>query len=187
VPAAPKAIVRPLANHKEADMPPPQRRVEALSTPLPSLESTQTLRPLTPKELEDRAALQWYVVQLASAEEAFDPDALPNLDIFNEYRLYSVAGVDQGCVVHSLRLGFFLEESAAGAVAGYLAAYYKNAAVRRVSVAERERFADQCVEARKDIGATGKHAVIEITNELRERRTVASVTPMPKSQPHAHK
>jgi hypothetical protein len=35
-----------------------------------------------------------------------------------------------------------------------------------VSVAERERFANQKVEARKDVEATGRHAVIEITDEL---------------------
>jgi hypothetical protein len=159
---------------------PPPRRVEALSTPLPSLESTQTMRALTPLELEDPATLHWFVIQLSLSEEGFDPDSLPNLDIFGEYRLYSVAGLDQGRLVHALRLGFFAEEGAAAAVASYLAAYYEKPTVKRVSIAERERFSDQRVEARKDIGATGQHAVIEITNELRERRSsAATVTPLP--------
>jgi len=147
----------------------------------PDLESTQTLRPLTTSELQDAQALRWFVVQLSVSEESFDPDSLPNLDIFNEYRLYSVAGLDADRVMHSLRLGFFAEEGAASAVANYLSAYYEKPTVKRVSVAERERFADQRVEARKDIGATGRHAVIEITNErvVREKRTTSAfVTPI---------
>ena len=97
---------------------------------------------------------------------------MPNLDIFTVYRLYSVAGIDQGRIVHALRLGFFTEEIAAGAVASYVAAFYDTPTIKRVSTAERERFAKQSLEPRKDVGATGKQAVIEITNEryIRERR-----------------
>jgi hypothetical protein len=97
---------------------------------------------------------------------------VPNLDIFSVYRLYSVAGIDQGRIMHALRLGFFSEEAAASAVASYLADFYDKPAVKRVSSAERERFAEETLEARKDIGATGRHAVIEITDErfVRERR-----------------
>ncbi len=138
-----------------------------------SLETTQTVRPLTPLELEDRDAARWFVIQLALADQAFDPNAVPNLDLFSEYRLYSVAGLDQGRVMHALRLGFFSEEISAGAVAGYLGVYFDKPTVKRVSAAERERFADERLEARKDIGATGRHAVIEITNErvVRESRS----------------
>jgi hypothetical protein len=126
---------------------------------------TQTLRPLTPKELEDASALRWFVIQLSSSEEAFDPDSLPFLDIFTEYRLYSVSGMDQGRLVHVLRLGFFSEESHAKAVADYLGSIYESPVIKRVSAAERTRFAQHRVEARKDIGATGRHAVIEITDQ----------------------
>jgi hypothetical protein len=153
---------------------PNSREVKKLDEPLESLESTQTIRALTPMELEDNEASRWFVIQLALADHAFDPDALPNLDIFSEYRLYSVAGLDQGRVVHALRLGFFREEIGAVAVASYLAAYWEKPAIKRVSLAERERFADQRVEARKDVGATGKHAVIEITDELVARRRRSS-------------
>jgi hypothetical protein len=54
-----------------------------------------------------------------------------------------------------------------------------------VSLAERERFADQRVEARKDVGATGRHAVIEITDELvaRRRRAYRSTAPGTTSNP----
>jgi SPOR domain len=153
------------------------RHVQQLDTRLESLETTQTIRALTTLELQDEDAARWYVIQMSLAERAFDPDSLPNLDIFNVYRLYSVAGLDQGRLMHALRLGFFSEEAAARAVASYLAAYYEQPTVKRVSAAERDRFADQQVEARKDIGATGKHAVIEITDELvvRESRGSSSV------------
>ena len=139
---------------------------------VPSLESTQTIRALTQLELEDDEASRWFAIQLSLAEDPFDPETLPNLDIFNVYRLYSVAGIDNGRIVHALRLGFFTEQIAASAVASYLAAYYDKPAIKRVSAAERERFADQSLQARKDVGATGKQAEIEITNEryVREKR-----------------
>jgi hypothetical protein len=149
---------------------PAAREVKQLNEPLPDLESTQTVRALTPPELEDHESSRWFVIQLALADHAFDPEAVPNLDIFSEYRLYSVAGLDQGRTVHALRLGFFTEEIAAVMVASYLGAHYNKPTIRRVSVAERERFAHQRVEARKDVGETGTHAVIEITDELVARR-----------------
>jgi hypothetical protein len=142
------------------------------SKPALSLDATQTVRALTQLELEDSSASHWFVIQLSLAEDAFDPDTLPNLDIFSVYRLYSVAGIDQGRIMHALRLGFFTEEISAGAVASYLAAFYDKPTIKRVSSAERERFAEQSLEPRKDVGATGKHAAIEITSErfVRERR-----------------
>jgi hypothetical protein len=183
--AAPAAIKpmphQPMPAPLKALLPPSVRRVEALNEPLPNLESTQTLRPLTQLELEDDTVSRWFVIQLSLAEESFDPDSLPNLDIFGEYRLYSVAGIDQGKVMHALRLGFFAEAGAAAAVASYLSAFYEKPTIKRISTAERNRFSDQRVEARMDVGATGRHAVIEITSErvVREKRTTATVMPMP--------
>jgi histone H1-like nucleoprotein HC2/sporulation related protein len=164
---------------------PAAREVKKLDKPLDDLESTQTMRALTANELEDAEASRWFVIQLAVADRAFDPDAVPNLDIFSEYRLYSVAGSDQGRIVHALRLGFFREEIGAVAVASYLGAFWDKPTIKRVSLAERERFADQRVEARKDVGATGRHAVIEITDELvaRRRRASRSTAPGTTSNP----
>jgi hypothetical protein len=139
--------------------------VQKISEPLPTLEATQTVRALSQLELEDDQTSRWFVIQLALADNAFDPEVLPNLDIFAAYRLYSVAGIDQGRIVHALRMGFFSDEVGARAVASYLAAYYDKPTIKRVSSAERERFADHRLEPRKDVGATGRQAVIEITNE----------------------
>jgi hypothetical protein len=137
-----------------------------------SVESTQTVRALTELELQSDQASQWFVIQLSVSEQAFDSETVPNLDIFSMYRLYSVAGIDQGRIVHALRLGFFAEGRAAAAVASYLSAYYDKPTVKRVSTAERDRFVDQRFQPRKDVGATGKNAVIEITNEryVRDKR-----------------
>lgn len=145
----------------------------AAKTQLPKLENTQTVRPLTQLELDDHQAARWFVIQLSLAEQPFDPDTVPNLDIFTVYRLYSVAGIDQGRILHALRLGFFSEENAARAVASYLSAFYDQPAIKRVSAAERQRFAEQPLEPRKDMGAAGKQAVIEITDErfVRGRRS----------------
>jgi hypothetical protein len=181
--AMPKVSAMPIAEQKipvlrvSSAVPtlsaPPPRQAQQLSNRAPSLETTQTVRALTQLELEDDNASRWFVIQLSLAEDAFDPDTVPNLDIFSVYRLYSVAGIDQGRIVHALRLGFFTEEIAARAVASYLAAFYDKPTIKRVSAAERERFATQPLEPRKDVGATGKHAVIEITSErfVRERRS----------------
>lgn len=155
---------------RSAVVAPPTKTVPA--EPTHDLESTRTVRSLTLEELGDEGGPRWFIVELTSASAPFDPDHLPNLDIFSLYRLYTVVALDQGRSVHSLRLGFFGEEMPARAVANYLAGYYKEAKIKRVSVAERDRFADQSFEARKDIGATGRYAAIEITDELtvRERR-----------------
>jgi hypothetical protein len=165
-------------------------KIAAVATRVPNFETTQTLRPLTAVELQDGKALRWFAIQLSQSNDGFDPESLPNLDIFNEYRLYSVAAMDEGRVVHSLRVGFFTEESAAAAVAGYLGSFYEKPAVKRISVAERTRFSDQRVEARKDIGATGRHAIIEITDErvVRAKRAGAAVVtsisrPVPAATP----
>lgn len=164
---APLTQQQKLAVRAPVPRPAEQPRERALS-----LESTQTVRALTQLELEDDQLSRWFAIQLSLAEEAFDPETLPNLDIFRVYRLYSVAGIDQGRIVHALRLGFFSEQSAAGAVASYLTAFYDKPTIKRVSSAERERFAEQSLEARKDVGATGRQAVIEITDEryIREKR-----------------
>jgi hypothetical protein len=168
---------RPASRASVRPVPPPP--VERLSTHLSGLETTQTVRALTPPELEDHVVSRWYVVQLSLSEEAFDPDKLPNLDIFSVYRLYAVSGLDQGRIMHALRLGFFREEIAAAAVASYLAGFYEKPTVKRVSTAERGRFAEQRLEARKDIGATGMHALIEITGEriIREPRSAGASRP----------
>ena len=168
---SPRVVTPPAAPSVRPATPPP---IKPREVPMPMVETTQTVRALTPTELNDRNASPSFVIQLLLATEPPDPEAVPNLDIFNEYRLYAVAGRDQGVVKHALRLGFFGDEAAAKMVASYLAAFYDNPLVVRVSGAEKDRFAERRVEARKDVGATGRHAAIEITGDLVARRRVTA-------------
>jgi hypothetical protein len=188
---APRSPIPPVASHMptarvaipvtaptpvKAPAKTPTAATSTVRTTLPSFDSTQTLRRLSPIELESEGGLRWYVIQLSLSDSPVDPETVPILDIFTLYRLYTVSGLEDGRVMHALRLGFFAEQIAASAVANYLAAYYDKPVIKRVSVAERERFSTQNVEARKDIGATGTHTAIEITSDLvvRQRRTTAS-------------
>ena len=108
----------------------------------PDLDSTQTIRALTNEELADEAQEKWFAIQLASSEQPVNLDAMPHLDIFEAYRLYSVAIAGSGKIVHSLRLGFFKEAVSAEAVAGYLKTFFSSPSVLRISVAEQARFKD---------------------------------------------
>lgn len=105
------------------------------------LDSTQTLRVLTEAEIADDDGPKWYVVQLAMSEAAINLEAMPKLDIFSAFRLYSIASPKQGKIQHSLRLGFFREDVSAEAVAGYLKTFFPSPAVMRVSNSEHTRFA----------------------------------------------
>jgi len=140
----------------------------------PVIDSTQTVRRLTPLELADGEGSCWFAVQLMLREAPIDAEQVPNLGIFSEYRLYSVTGLEQDRVMHALRVGFFSSKLAAEAVAGYLVAYFDSPVIKRVSIAERERFADTGLAARKDVGPSGVHAVIELATPapLAERRAV---------------
>lgn len=145
--------------------------------PAPALDRTQTVRALTPLELAESDSSRLFAIQLAIAESDFRPDEIPNLGIFEEYRLYSTMGLDGDKVLHALRLGFFTDEGAAQAVCGYLRSHFEGASLKRVSTAERDRFAEQRVKARKDAGATGIHAAIELRSpDLMPTTSLADLT-----------
>jgi len=131
--------------------------------PLLAVHSTQTLCALMPIDLGEDQLSKWLVIQLAVADTAFHPEDVLNLDIFNEFSLYSTIGVDRGRVLHALRLGFFTEPSAAHTVAAYVRQYFDASVVKRVSIAERERFVEGRVVARKSGEATGVYEVIELS------------------------
>lgn len=154
-PAAPAARVAPVAAPAVSAVPP--------SSPL--IDSTHTVRALTALELAEGETSHWFSIQLMLEQEPIDAEQVPNLDIFEEYRLYTVTGLDQDRLLHALRLGFFSSEVAAQAVSGYLATYFAAPTIKRVSISERERFAERRVSARKDIGASGRHAIIEFVAE----------------------
>lgn len=108
----------------------------------PTLDTTQTIRALTKTELEDAQGLKWFVVQLAVSDQPVNLDTMPRLDIFEAYRLYSIAMMENGSIRHCLRLGFFSEAVSAEAVMGYLKTFFGSPTIERISTAEHERFKD---------------------------------------------
>lgn len=108
----------------------------------PSLDSTQTIRTLTKDELEDNSRAKWFVVQLAVSDQPVNLDAMPRLDIFEAYSVYSVAVMEDNRIRHALRLGFFSEEVSAMAVMGYLKTFFNDPSTVRIPDAEHERFAN---------------------------------------------
>jgi hypothetical protein len=109
---------------------------------LPDLDSTQTIRALTNEEMNDANQEKWWAIQLAVSDQPLNLDAMPHLDIFEAYRLYSVASAGSGKILHSLRLGFFREAVSAEAVSGYLKTFFPTPSVLRISTAEQARFKD---------------------------------------------
>ncbi len=109
---------------------------------LPDLDSTQTIRALTSDELADESQDKWFSIQLVASDQPVNLDAMPRLDIFEAYRLYSVALAGSGKITHSLRIGFFREEVSAEAVCGYLKTFFNSPSVVRISIAEHARFKD---------------------------------------------
>jgi hypothetical protein len=108
----------------------------------PDLDSTQTIRALTDAEMNDANQEKWWAIQLAVSDQPLNLDAMPHLDIFEAYRLYSVASAGSGKIVHSLRLGFFREAVSAEAVSGYLKTFFPTPSILRISSAEQARFKD---------------------------------------------
>jgi len=134
-PAAPPAVV--------TSMPRPVSGWRNSSDDVPTLDTTQTIRDLTQNELNDVQGLKWFVVQLALSDQPVNLDTMPRLDIFEAYRLYSVALLQNGRISHALRLGFFSEQVSADAVLGYLKTFFAAPVVERISVAEHKRFSEE--------------------------------------------
>lgn len=151
--------------------PPAAKPLEVRPGPRPPVDSTQTVRTLTPPEQGDHQSPKIFVIQLAVSDEEIRAENVPNLAIFDEYRLYSARCLAQGTVVFALRLGFFSDEGAAAAVAGYLQSFFESATVVRVSHAERVRFAERRMKGRKDSGDTGEHTKIELSSAPEVRMT----------------
>jgi len=130
--------------------------------PLPELDSTQTIRALTSAELNDDGGEKWFAIQLAVSEQAVNLETMPHLDIFEAYRLYSVASAGSGKILHSLRVGFFSEQVSAEAVAGYLKTFFAAPTALRISTAEYLRFCHSPTQKPK-AGTANPAKVIELS------------------------
>ena len=142
----------------------------------PNLDSTQTIRALTTEEMNDAAQEKWFAIQLAVSDQPVNLDAMPHLDIFEAYSLYSVATAGSGKIVHSLRLGFFKEDVSAEAVSGYLKTFFASPSVIRISVAEQARFKDAPQPRRAEPAEEPKSNVVELNNARRAPPVVPTVT-----------
>ena len=89
------------------------------------------------EELNDESKEKCFAIQLAVSEQPVNLDAMPHLDIFEAYRLYSIATAGSGKITHSLRIGFFSEEVSAEAVSGYLRTFFPTPSIVRISLAEQ--------------------------------------------------
>ncbi len=125
--------------------------------------------------MEDAQQDKWFAVQLAVSDQPVNLDAMPRLDIFEAYRLYSVATAGSGKIMHSLRLGFFKEAVSAEAVMGYLQTFFGSPSVMRVSVAEHGRFKD-APSAKKPAAPAHEAKVVELNNARATRPVVPTVT-----------
>jgi hypothetical protein len=173
-PAAPPVV------HKTAaptPKPVPPAPVRGASTAHPNLDSTQTIRALTNEEMSDGAQDKWFAIQLAASEQPVNLDILPHLDIFEAYRLYSVATAGSGKIVHSLRLGFFKEAVSAEAVTGYLKTFFASPSVLRISAAEQLRFKD-APQPRRAEPEEPKNNVVELNNARANRAPVVPTVTM---------
>jgi len=170
-PAAPVVAAKPAAGVSA----PAAIRITS-SAPPPELDSTQTIRALTSAEMEDEQQDKWFAVQLAVSDQPVNLDAMPRLDIFEAYRLYSVATAGSGKIVHSLRLGFFKEAVSAEAVGGYLHTFFGSPTVMRVSVAEHARFKDPPSSKKPAAPPAHEAKVVEINNARTARPVVPTVT-----------
>ena len=146
-PADPSAMNKAADLQLSTDLPDNIRKITGVTAALKTdgpvlIDSTQTLRILTETELADTDAPPWFAVQVAVSEQPINLDAMPKLDIFKAFRLYSIAQTRQGQIEHSLRLGFFRESVSAEAVSGYLKTFFGSPEVLRVSAAEQSRFAE---------------------------------------------
>ena len=171
-PAAP-----PVVNRAPAPKQVPPALVRDSSHAHPNLDSTQTIRALTSEELNDNAQEKWFAIQLAASEQPVNLDTMPHLDIFEAYRLYSVATAGSGKIVHSLRLGFFKEAVSAEAVAGYLKTFFASPSVLRISVAEQMRFKD-APQPRRAEPEEPKNNVVELNNARANRAPVVPTVTM---------
>lgn len=180
IPAKPAASVsKPAA--KTPALPPAAAKIPARPSlqnsgfVLPELDTTQTIRALTTAELNDDGQEKFYAIQLAATEQPVNLDTMPRLDIFEAYRLYSVAIAGSGKITHSLRLGFFKEEMSAEAVCGYLNAFFGSPTTLRVSTAEHARFKDAPQPKPAADSSRQEAKVVEINN-ARTARPIPTVS-----------
>ena len=153
-------------------------RRSAQAKPVVLADSTQTVRALTQPELDNPNQPAWYAVQLAQSDQPPNLEAMPRLDVFAAYSLYSVT--QPGPFRHALRLGFFREEVSANALCGYLKTFFSAPSVVRVSVAEQARFDNPLHRKPQTRRSTSPDAKVVYLSSAREPSVQPAVVPQMK-------
>jgi hypothetical protein len=169
------------ATSRDAPAAPATRSTQQPAAPslsLPDLDSTQTIRALTEEELNDESQEKCFAIQLAVSDQPVNLEAMPHLDIFEAYRLYSIATAGSGKITHSLRIGFFREAVSAEAVSGYLRTFFPSPTIVRISLAEQARFKEPPVrqEAAPVAPNDGKVVALSDARARNARAVIPTVT-----------
>jgi hypothetical protein len=127
------------------------------------IDSTLTVRALTPLDHAADEASKWFAIELSATPAPIKAESLPAQPLLTAFQLYSVPDRQSARVVHSLRLGFFSQAHAAECVAAQLASTFHTRRVTRVSMAEYERFKDFNLTANRLKRVDERHQVIELS------------------------
>jgi hypothetical protein len=119
--------------------------------------------PVSAAQAPEPDATSRYVIQLRTSPVPIDPRSVPRLDLFDLYSLHCDVRFENGTVRHALRLGYFKDLSTAKTVAHYLSSYFDSPEVVLLTAAEHARSLRLKLVALKDVGASGQHAVIELS------------------------
>jgi|HubBroStandDraft_4_1064222.scaffolds.fasta_scaffold00413_11 hypothetical protein len=126
-----------------------------------------------------------YAIQLRISPAPIDPRSVPRLDIFDMYTLYCDVRLENGLMRHSLRLGFFKDPATAKVIARYLASYFEATQIVHLNTTEQTRSLRVKLAALKDIGDSGRHTVIELSEPEPAAPQTRRAPPRPLARPRA--
>lgn len=89
-----------------------------------------------------------YVINMASSLEPFEAGALPDLEVFRVYRVYTTRFLKTGTTWNRLRLGFFRSRADAAAILEEMRAYYPDAWLAEASPEEIESSSNSLLTGR---------------------------------------
>lgn len=129
-----------------------------------------------------------YAIQLLSSPVPIDPRSVPRLDIFDLYTLYCDVRLENGVMRHALRLGFFKDPITAKVIARYLACYFEAPQTVHLNTTEQARSLRVKLAALKDVGDSGRHTAIELSEPAAARAPAPQMrraAPRPPARPRA--
>lgn len=124
-----------------------------------------------------------YAIQLVRSHSPLNVAALPRLDIFSAFKLYTVKLQRDAKIIHALRLGFFRERVSAEQVARYLKDHFPTRELIRVAAEEQRRYASARAAAPAAPGSSRQSAsdtkVIRLSDAREQPREGVVLRPPP--------